>query len=75
MTTSISARELFDQQKDKLALRWLAGLKGEKRELEAVDTVARDAVRALKRCDTGRGAHYRSKGVRAITQCAGSLGV
>ena len=41
MTTSISARELFDQQKDKLALRWLAGLKGEKRELEAVDTVAR----------------------------------
>ena len=33
----------------------------------AVDAVALDAVRALKRCDTDRGAHYRSKGVRAIT--------
>lgn len=32
-----------------------------------IDTVALDAVRALKRCDTDRGAHYRSKGVRAIT--------
>ena len=41
MTTSISARELFDQQKDRLALRWLAGLKGDKRMLEAVDTVTR----------------------------------
>ena len=33
----------------------------------AIDTVALDAVRALKRCDTDRGAHYRSKGVRVIT--------
>ena len=41
MTTSITARELFDQQKDKLALRWLAGLKGDQRMLEAVDTIAR----------------------------------
>ncbi|MEO6517450.1 MAG: HPr(Ser) kinase/phosphatase [Pseudoxanthomonas sp.] len=41
MTTSISARELFDQQKDKLALRWLAGVKGDQRMLEAVDTIAR----------------------------------
>src|SRR6188768_2383431 len=41
MTTSITARELFDQQKDKLALRWLAGAKGERRMLEAVDTIAR----------------------------------
>ncbi len=41
MTTSITARELFDQQKDKLALRWLAGMKGDQRMLEAVDTVAR----------------------------------
>ena len=41
MTTSITARELFDQQKDKLALRWLAGAAGERRMLEAVDTIAR----------------------------------
>jgi len=41
MTTSITARELFDQQKDKLALRWLAGMKGGQRMLEAVDTIAR----------------------------------
>ena len=41
MTTRISARELFDQQKDKLALRWLAGAKGDQRMLEAVDTIAR----------------------------------
>ena len=33
----------------------------------AVDRAALDAVRALKRCDTDRGAHYRSKGVRVIT--------
>ena len=33
----------------------------------AIDTVALDAVRALKRCDTDRAAHYRSKGVRVIT--------
>ena len=33
----------------------------------AVDRATLDAVRALKRCDTDRGAHYRSKGVRAIT--------
>ena len=32
-----------------------------------VDTVALDAVRALKRCDSERSAHYRSKGTRAIT--------
>lgn len=41
MNTSITARELFDQQKDKLALRWLAGQKGEKRVLESGDTVSR----------------------------------
>ena len=41
MNTSITARELFDQQKDKLALRWLAGQKGDKRVLESGDTVSR----------------------------------
>ena len=41
MNTSITARELFDQQKDKLALRWLAGQKGEKRVLDSGDTVSR----------------------------------
>ena len=33
----------------------------------AIDTVALDAVRALKRCDTDRAAHYRSTGTRAVT--------
>ena len=41
MIKSITARELFEQQKDKLGLRWLAGQKGEKREIEAGDSVAR----------------------------------
>jgi HPr kinase/phosphorylase len=41
MNTSITARELFDQQKEKLALRWLAGQKGEHQVLEAGHTVAR----------------------------------
>jgi len=41
MNTSITARELFDQQKEKLALRWVAGQKGESRVLEAGDTVSR----------------------------------
>ena len=41
MNTSITARELFDQQRDRLALRWVAGQKGEKRELEAGNTVSR----------------------------------
>ena len=37
----ISARELFDQQRERLGLRWLAGQRGEKRVLESVETVAR----------------------------------
>lgn len=41
MNASITARELFDQQKEKLGLRWLAGQKGEKRELESGDAVSR----------------------------------
>ena len=41
MNTSITARELFDQQKDKLALRWVAGQGGAQRELEAGNTVSR----------------------------------
>ena len=41
MNTSITARELFDQQKDKLALRWRGGQKGDKRVLESGDTVSR----------------------------------
>ncbi|TWR32318.1 HPr kinase/phosphorylase, partial [Xanthomonas vasicola] len=35
MNTSITARELFDQQRDKLALRWVAGQKDEHREIQA----------------------------------------
>ncbi|HEY5972006.1 MAG TPA: HPr(Ser) kinase/phosphatase [Pseudoxanthomonas sp.] len=38
---SITARELFDQQKEKLSLRWLAGQKGEKRGVESFDAIAR----------------------------------
>ncbi|GAB2503713.1 HPr(Ser) kinase/phosphatase [Pseudoxanthomonas sangjuensis] len=41
MSTRISARELFEQQKEKLALRWLAGQKGASREIEAGDTRSR----------------------------------
>lgn len=33
----------------------------------AVDTVARDAVRALQACDSDRSSYYRSTGVRAVT--------
>jgi len=38
---SISAHDLFDQQQERLDLRWLAGQRGAERVLEAVDTVAR----------------------------------
>ena len=42
MNLSISAAQLFEQQRDKLGLRWLAGEHiGGQRVLEAVDTVAR----------------------------------
>lgn len=41
MNTSITARELFDQQRDKLALRWVAGQKGEHREIQAGSNNAR----------------------------------
>ena len=41
MTARISANELFEQLRERLGLRWLAGQTGEKRVLEAVDTVAR----------------------------------
>lgn len=41
MITRITARELFDQQKDKLGLRWLAGQNGANREIEAGDTRTR----------------------------------
>ena len=38
---SITARELFEQQQEKLGLRWLAGRKGENRGIESGDTNAR----------------------------------
>jgi len=41
MNSRISAHDLFEQQRDRLDLRWLAGQQGETRVLEAVDTVAR----------------------------------
>ena len=37
----ISARELFDQLKERLGLRWVAGLRGETRVLEAGETLQR----------------------------------
>jgi HPr kinase/phosphorylase len=37
----ISAAELFEQQRERLQLRWIAGAEGASRRLEAVDTVAR----------------------------------
>lgn len=41
MNASIRARDLFDQQQERLGLSWIAGERGEHRVLEAVDTVAR----------------------------------
>jgi HPr kinase/phosphorylase len=41
MTLRITARDLFERQRDNLALRWIAGDAGGSRVLEAVDTVAR----------------------------------
>ena len=41
MNASINARDLFDQQQERLGLRWIAGQRGEQRVLEAVETVAR----------------------------------
>src|SRR5690606_25576257 len=38
---SITARELFEQQQEKLSLRWLAGQKGGIREIDSGDTNAR----------------------------------
>ncbi len=41
MNASIHARDLFDQQQERLGLHWIAGERGEHRVLEAVDTGAR----------------------------------
>lgn len=41
MNARITAQELFDQQRERLELRWLAGHNGATRVLEAVETVAR----------------------------------
>ncbi|MEO6365417.1 MAG: HPr kinase/phosphorylase, partial [Luteimonas sp.] len=41
MNEHISARELFEQLRERLDLRWLAGQDGQDRVLESVDTVAR----------------------------------
>ena len=41
MNERITARELFEQQHERLELRWMAGERGAERVLESVDTVAR----------------------------------
>ncbi|CAN5618566.1 MAG: HPr(Ser) kinase/phosphatase [Luteimonas sp.] len=41
MNARITAQELFDQLRERLELRWLAGQSGASRVLEAVETVAR----------------------------------
>ena len=41
MNERITARELFEQQRERLALRWVAGERGAERVLESVETVAR----------------------------------
>lgn len=41
MNERITARELFEQQRERLMLRWVAGERGAERVLESVDTVAR----------------------------------
>ena len=40
-TASITAQDLFDQQQERLQLRWIAGERGKRRVLQAVETVAR----------------------------------
>jgi HPr kinase/phosphorylase len=41
MNARITARELFDRQREQLGLGWVAGEAGAERMLEAVETVAR----------------------------------
>ena len=41
MNASISATDLFEQLRERLGLRWIAGQQGQGRVLEAVETVAR----------------------------------
>ena len=41
MKAAITAQELFDQLRERLDLRWLAGQRGGSRQLEAGDTVSR----------------------------------
>ena len=41
MSESITAQQLFEQQRERLGLRWLAGQAGQARVLESVETVAR----------------------------------
>ena len=41
MTAGISAGDLFEQQRERLELRWIAGQAGATHRLEAVETVAR----------------------------------
>ncbi|GHA77441.1 HPr kinase/phosphorylase [Lysobacter bugurensis] len=41
MNARITALELFDQQRESLGLRWIAGHRGETRRLEAQNTLAR----------------------------------
>ena len=41
MTASITAGELFEQQRERLELRWIAGLEGASHRIESVETVAR----------------------------------
>lgn len=41
MNGSMRASELFDQQRERLGLRWLAGHQGKDRQIEASDTSAR----------------------------------
>lgn len=41
MNARITARELFEQQQERLSLRWIAGQGGGDRVLESVETVAR----------------------------------
>jgi len=41
MKAAITAQELFDQLKERLDLRWLAGQAGASRQLESVDNISR----------------------------------
>lgn len=66
---SVQARSVIrsDGLARRALLNQLPGFRRGQDAAPAVDTVARDAVRALQICDNERNSNWRSNGSRAIT--------